>query len=322
MPGIVPAASGYRLYSALQSPIFAKSLISRYYPSTVSGQITCQDIVPSEIKNQGDTVVFRRAPVAEIFDYQKNQDLEVSQLNTRPDIMTIDRAKYYNLKLDEIDEKQIGDIRTWVSEFRDSAVNLMAQQIDYELFTELPHQVDCHNKGPRAGARTGIWDLGTQGAPVTLNATNIHEVLGRLATVLTETNAPMKDRWIILPTAAQALFWMNPILANACASGNGKSIILSDGEMFPNILGFNIIFSNILPIYTDPVTGQQTYVILAGLGCATGFVMQLNKQEIIDKDPRSFSKYWRGLNLYGFKVLRPENLAALYATLDFTPPAV
>lgn len=319
---LLPAASGYRLYSALESPIFAKSLVSRYYPTTISGRITCNDILPTEIKSCGNQVVFRRAPVAEIFRYQQNQDLEVSQLNTRPDIMTVDRSFYYNLKLDEITEQQTCDIRTWVSEFRDSAVQVMAQQVDYELMTEIPAQVDCHNKGIRAGIRTGQWNLGTSGAPVSVNATNLPEVLGRLAVVLNEQNAPTKDRWIILPVSAQPLFWMNPILASACMSGNGKSIILTDGEMFPNVLGFNIIFSNIMPIYTDPVTGEQTFVILAGTGCATGFVMQLNKQEIIDKDPRSFSKYWRGLNLYGHKVLRPENLAVLYATFDFTPPAV
>ena len=68
----------------------------------------------------------------------------------------------------------------------------------------------------------------------------------------------------------------------------------------------------------DPVTGEQTFTILAGRKSATGFVMQLTEQDVIDKDPRSFSKYWRGLNLYGFKVIRPEDLAVMYATFDYT----
>lgn len=314
----VPAASGYRVYAALKNPIFAQTLIARYYPTTITGQITTSDIVPSEIKESGDQVVFRRAPVAEIFKYQKNQDLEVSQLNTEPTVMTIDRAYYYNLKLDRIDEKQIPNIRVWTSEFIKSAIEILAQQTDYELQVELPHQVDCHNKGPTAGKRTGAFDLGTMGAPVTITAQNINLMIGRIAAVLTEANVPNDGRYIVFPSSAQPLFWANPTLLAAQNSGNAKSIILTNGSMIPDILGFKIMFSNMTPIYTDPTTGDQTFTILAGRKSSTGFVMQLTEQDVIDKDPRSFSKYWRGLNLYGFKLIRPEDLAVMYATFDYT----
>ena len=316
---VVPAASGYRVYAALTNPIFAKALIPRYYASTVTGRITSSNIVPSEIKQQGDTVVFRVAPKAEIFEYQKNQDLEVSQLNTRPVTMSIDRAYYYNLKLDYVDEKQIPDVLTWVREFRESATQVLAQQTDFLIQSELPHQVDCHNKGRNAGARTSAFDLGTIGAPVTVNAANIMSIIGRLSAVLTEANVPNRGRFLLLPSSAAPLLWANSILSNACASGLSKSVVLTNGEMIPNLLGFDIIFSNNTPIYTDTVTGQMTFTILAGLPSATGYVMQLNNQEVVDKDPRSFSKYWRGLVLWGAKVIKPEDLAALYATLDFTP---
>lgn len=316
----VSAASGYRVYAALKSPIFAQSLIPRYYASTVTGRLTSSDIVPAEIKREGDQVVFRVAPVAEIFDYQKNQDLEVSQLNTSPVVMTIRRAKYYNLKLDNVDEKQIPNVRTWVSEFRDSAMKKLALSTDREILTELPHQVDCHNKGRHAGIRTGAFDLGTSGAPVTVSPDNLMEVIGRIAAVLTERNVPQAGRFIVFPASAQPLFWANTVLSNAYASGQSKSIILTDGTMVPDLLGFNVIFSNNTPIYTDPTTGAQTFTILAGLKTATGYVMQLTKQEIINQDPRSFSTYWRGLTLYDFKVLKPEDLAVAYVTLSYTTP--
>lgn len=314
---VVPAASGYRVYAALTNPIFAKALIPRYYAGTVTGRITSSDIVPSEIKQEGDTVVFRVAPKAEIFEYQKNQDLEVSQLNTRPVTMTIDRAYYYNLKLDYVDEKQIPDVMTWVREFRESAVQVLAEQTDFLIQSELPHQVDCHNKGRNAGKRTGAFDLGTSGAPVTVTSANIMQVIGRLSAVLTEANVPNRGRFLLLPSSAAPLLWSNTILANAYSSGMSKSIVLTDGEVIPDLLGFDIIFSNNTPIYTDPVTDQMTFTILAGLKSATGYVMQLNNQEVIDKDPRSFSKYWRGLVLWGAKVIKPEDLAVLYATFDY-----
>lgn len=316
----LPAASGYRVYAALKNPILARTLIARYYPTTVTGRITSSDIVPAEIKQHGDQVVFRERPTAEIFKYQKNQDLEVSQLNTASTVMTIDRAYYFNLKLDKVDEKQIPDIRMWVNEFIEDATQKLAQVTDYELQVELPHQVDCHNKGPNAGVRTGAFNLGTVGAPVVINKDNIPDVLGRVAAVIAEQNVTGgggSGLYFILPTSAKPLFWANPILANACASGLSKSIILTNGETIPAILGFDIIFSNTTPIYTDPTTGQQTFTLLAGRKQATGFVAQLNEQQVVDQDARSFSKYWRGLTLYGFKLLQPKEVAVLYATFQF-----
>lgn len=323
-PATLPAASGYRVYAALKNPILARTFIARYYPTTVTGRITSSDIVPSEIKQHGDQVIFRGKPEAEIFKYQKNQDLEVSQLNTTSMVMTIDRAYYFNLKLDRVDEKQIPDVRQWVNAFIEDATQKLAQVTDYELQVELPHQVDCHNKGPNAGVRTGAFNLGTLGAPVVVTKDNIPDVLGRLAAVIGEQNVTGgggSGLYFILPTSAKPLFWANPILANACASGMSKSIILTNGEAIPSILGFDLIFSNTTPIYTDPQTGEQTFTLLAGRKDATGFVAQLNDQEVIDKDPRSFSKYWRGLTLYGFKLLDPKAVAVLYATFQFDTAA-
>lgn len=311
------SSSAYRVYAALENPIIAKALRARYYPTTITGQITSQDVIPSEIRKQGDTIVFRRKPEAEIFTFQKNQDLNVSQLNTEPLIMTIGRADYYNLKLDDVDKIQITDVNMWVREFIDSAVNKMALKTDYAIQTEVPHHVDCQNKGLRAGRRTGMFNLGAMGAPLVVTPNCLVDILGHLAAVLDEAGAPSRGRYVVLPTSAKPLLWANEVLRNASASGMSKSIILAEGEMMPNVLGFNLVFSNATPIYTDPQTGDTTFTLLAGVKEAVGYVMQVNKQEVIDKDSRSFSSYWRGLSLWDFMVLEPEWLAVAYATFRF-----
>lgn len=316
---VLPASSGYRLYAALKNPLFAQRLITRYYPTTISGNITTSDVIDPRIKQQGDTVIFRRTPVAELFEYQKNQDLEVSQLNTEPDQMVIDRAFYFNVKLDRVDEKQIPDVRNWVSEFIDDALEKQAQKIDSILFREMPWQVHCQNKGAHAGATDGSINLGTAGSPVSLTKANILEFIQMMAVVLDQANVPANGRFLVLPTYARLLLAGNEVLSNACASGLSKSAQLMAGSQWPNeIGGFRLYFSNVMPRYYDQVAAKQTYIILAGLKDATGFVTQLSDQEVIDKDPRSFSKYWRGLNLWGFKVMRPEALAAAYVTIDYT----
>ena len=56
--------------------------------------------------------------------------------------------------------------------------------------------------------------------------------------------------------------------------------------------------------------------MVAGRKDAIAFVTQLNKNRVVDNDPRSFSTYWQGLQVYGFKTIRPEALVVLYATID------
>lgn len=315
VPGSVSAASGYRAYNALKTPIFAKALVTRFYCESIAGNITSQDVVPTELKQCGDQVIFKRAPVAEIFDYVKNQDLEVSNLNSEPIIMTVGRAKYWNLKLDKVDEKQTCNIKEWISAFTTSASQLLAQQIDREVLTTLPLKADPFNKGRKAGVKSGMFDLGAMGSPIALTQTNIITYFTMLSAVLDEQCVPAAGRFVVFPVAAKALFYNNPTLANAGISGNSKSIVL--GGTIPDIMGFSVFFANNAPIYRE-TNGKQAYTIIAGLKAATGFITQLSEQEVIDKDPRSFSKYWRGLQLYDFMVLKPEMLAVLYATLQIT----
>lgn len=316
---VLPASSGYRLYSALKNPLFAQRLITRYYPKTISGNITTSDVIDNRIKNQGDTVIFRRAPVAELFEYQKNQDLEVSQLNTEPDQMVIDRAFYFNVKLDRVDQKQIPDVNDWIKAFIDDALEKQAQRIDSILFRELPWQVDCQNKGAHAGAVDGSADLGTAGSPVALTKNNILEFIQQMAVVLDQANVPTQGRYLVLPTSARLLLAGNEVLADAGASGLNRSAQLMAGSQWPTeIGGFRLYFSNVMPRYYDDAASKHTHIILAGIKNATGLVTQLSEQDVIDQDPRSFSKYWRGLNVWGFKALRPEAMAAAYVNLDYS----
>lgn len=317
VPGSLTAASGYRAYNALKTPLFAKALVTRFYCESIAGNITSQDVVPTEIRECGDQVTFRRAPVAEVFDYVKNQDLEVSSLNSEPIIMTIGRAKYWNLKLDKIDEKQTCNIKEWVRAFIESASQILAQQIDREVLTTLPVKADPFNKGRKAGIKSGAFDLGAMGAPVSLTQNNIITYLTMLSAVLDEQCVPASGRFVVFPVSAKALFYNNPTLASANISGQKTSIVL--GGTIPDLMGFQIYFANNMPIYRDEAAAnKQAYTIIAGFKQATGFVTQLSEQEVIDKDPRSFSKYWRGLQLYDFMVIKPEMLAVLYATLSIT----
>jgi len=312
--GTLPSASGYQVYNALNTPIYAQAFLARFYSDSIAGVITSQDILPAELKRCGDQVTFRVAPVGEIFDYVNNQDLEVSTLSTETKTMVVKRGKYWNLKLSYVDESRICNIKDYVNEFMEHSTLILRQQIDREILTEVPLEADPYNKGMKAGIKSGAYNLGQLGNPVALNKDNILTKLSHLSTVLDEQNVPEKGRFVVLPTMAKTLFYGNALLNDASRMGTGKAILLS--QQFMEVAGFKIYFTNNMPMYFDPKVNKQTFLILAGFKDATGFITQLTKQEVIDKDPRSFDKYWRALTIYDFAVLTPEKLAVLYASID------
>lgn len=97
-------------------------------------------------------------------------------------------------------------------------------------------------------------------------------------------------------------------------SGLAKAVVLT--QNVPEIMGFKVYFSPNMPMMYDPTAKANTFMIVAGLKDATGFVTQLTKQQHIDKVETSFAEYWRGLQIYDFEVIEPEKLAVLYATVS------
>lgn len=309
------SASGYRVYQFLNSPIFAKNMIHRTYHDTVTGVITSHEVVPSEIRDVGDQITFRKDPVGEIFKYQKNQALEYSELNTETVTMVINRAYYWNLKLDAIDLKQIQNIKMWVQKFLDNSQEQLRQKIDFEVLDYVPRKADPFNKGSRAGKISGMYDLGMYGRPIHLDKDNFLQYIGFLSAVLDEAQAPDSGRYLVLPSSARTLFITNKWLNDAGATGLGRAVMLSD--TIPSISGFKIYFSQNMPSYVDPNhKDKRAHLIVAGVADATGFVTQMTKQQHVDVSEKSFAEYWRGLQVYDFEVIQPEHIATLYATIQ------
>lgn len=308
------SAIGYQVWNMLNQPFFADRMMTRTYADTIAGAITSQDVIPTELKKCGSQVIFRKKPEGEIFDYQKNQDLSFSELTTETITMTIGRAKYWNLKLDELDIAQVCDIKKWVNWFLDDCAEKLRQKIDQEILNYVPRKADAYNKGARAGKISGAYNLGTMGNPVELNAQNLITHLTNLSAVLNEQMVPRQGRFIVLPPVAETLFYRNDFLNNANISGLAKAVVLT--QNVPEIMGFKTYFTPNMPLMHDPLANKTTYMVLAGLKDATGFVTQLTKQKHIDQAERSFSEYWRGLQVYDFEVLEPHKLAVLYCSVS------
>lgn len=313
----VPSASGYPNYSRLSNPIFARSLVRRFQHEGVSSRFTTDNVEGQSLKDMGAEVLLRREPEAEIFDYQKNQTLSHSNLNTDVLRLIINRAKYWNLKLNDLDRATIPDVNRWVEAFKRNAAAKLDNHITREVLVQVPYEASPFNKGRCAGINTGAYDLGSMGNPVTLTPGNFGTYMAFLDAVLTEQDVPKGDRFIVLPPMAKTLFFhKDSPFYGANVSGLSKTSLLLTGEFWNNQLDFDFIFSNDMEMRIDPVTGDKTWVILAGRKDAVAMTTALNKTQIIENDAKSFDTYWRGLQVYGFKTIRPESLAVLYATFS------
>lgn len=317
-PTAMPSASGYKVYQRLNAPIFVSDLVARFRQGTILSQITSDSIVPAEAKKYGTEVIWEREPEGNFHTYQENQELVHDDLETETFNFVIDKGVYWSLKLDKVTIKRTRDINKYVEAFKKNSLLKIERHAIRSIFLEIVYRASPHNKGTCAGYISGSVDLGVAGSPIRLTPKNIYTYLGLIKQVMQEQEIEAGSTFVVLPYEAQTvLTHPDSFLANACASGLGKSLILTSGEKFPEIAGFNFLFTNDVPRYLDPVLGKQTFAIVAGRREALAFITDMVVNRIVDNDPRSFGQYWQGLQIYGYKLLKPEEFAVLYAYFDY-----
>lgn len=307
------AASGhFSVGRTLASSKFASAYLDNFYAKSIIPEVTVQNKDLALGSGIGSSVIFVKDPVPEIHNYTLNQELQVSQLDIQTVQLTIGRAKYSNIKVDDVESKTIEELTPYLMRYRDQVSKAMDRDISGELLYEIPHSAAPCNTGRRAGKRSGMFDLGTLGAPVVLTRDNIISVIANMRTVLSEQNLNTDDLYVVLPTEAEALLLAHPTFINACTTGMKST--LATGRVI-NFFGLNFVFSNLMPQYTDG--GKLTYTIFMGNKQATGFVTTLNVTEEISGVSNYFGKTWRSLQVYDFAVLYPEMISVLYATLEY-----
>src|SRR5262245_10384086 len=100
-----PAYSGAAAGGVFIPEIWAGKLIEKFYAATVLAVISNTDY-EGEIRNMGDKVKIRTKPTITIRDYQLDQNLTVDRPSATTVELQIDYAKYFNLVLDDIMERQ------------------------------------------------------------------------------------------------------------------------------------------------------------------------------------------------------------------------
>jgi len=262
------------------------------------------------IKAHGDTVHIRTTPTITIRDYVKGQTLQIERPDSDPLELLIDKGKYFQAVEDDVDAVQT-DIKLMDVWSKDAAEN-MKIEIDQDVLTNMLTGISALNQGLTAGAKTASFNLGTTASPLTVTkdgaggTTSITELIVDMGTVLDEANCPESDRYLVLPAKAVGLIKKSE-LKDSSLSGDGTSI-LRNGRV-GMIDRFTIYMSHNL------YTASSKTNIIAGTKRGLTFASQMTKMETLRAES-TFGTLIRGLQVYGYKVVKPEAIATSVITFS------
>jgi hypothetical protein len=279
-------------------------LLIKFYAACVLAAISNTDY-EGEIKNQGDKVIIRTVPDITIRDYSKNQTLQIQRPESPNKELPIDKAKYFNFVVDDIDKHQ-SDINL-MNKWSDDAGSQMAISIDTGVLADVYADADTYNKGATAGAISGDINLGASGSPLAVTKADILDTIVDCRTVLGEQNVPKNDRYFVMPEWMSGII-MKSDLKDASLAGDGTSI-MRNGRL-GIIAEFTLYESNLLASVADG-GGETAFHVLAGQRNALSFAAQMTKMETLRAES-TFGNLVRGLNVYGYEVLKGEALVDLY----------
>lgn len=298
-----PTSPGHPSYSGNFIPeIWSGKLIENFYDASVLSAIS-NTSYEGEIKSMGDTVNIRSTPTITVRSYTKGQTLTVEQPEKAKLQLLIDKGEYFACIEDDVDKVQtdINLMDTWSKD----ASERMKLAIDARVLTDLLPDVSANNKGTAAGRITGSLNLGSSGSPIAITASNVVTTIIDIGTALDEANAPESDRFIVIP-AKMAGYLKASDLKSALITGDSTSP-LRNGRV-GMVDRFTVYISHNLNV------SSSKFSVIAGHKMGFTFASQMTEMESLRAES-TFGNIIRGLQVYGYKVVKPEALAVAVVTL-------
>lgn len=316
--GAGSGVDGYKTASKFIPDIWSGKLQVKYYAATCLSEITNNDW-EGEIKDTGDKVVIRSTPSITISNYTKGLALSTQVPSSTPIELNIDKGKYFQVALDDVDAVQ-SDIKL-MNAFTDDASEQMKIVVELDVFGGVPASAATANKGNTAGALSGNVRLGVAGGTNGANnvfvgkaqagtgtgvdAANAKSVIDHIVDInlcLDEQNVPETGRWIVVPAALSARIKKSE-LRDASVTGDGTSV-MRNGRL--GVIDRSTVYTS--NNVTKTVNGTASeWTVFAGTRDAISFASQITKMETL-RSQTTFGDLVRGLNVYGYGVTKPEAL--------------
>jgi hypothetical protein len=254
-----------------------------------------------EIKEYGDTVKIIKEPEITVSDYKRGQEVVPQDIDDEELTLVVDQAKSYAFAVDDI-ESSMSHIN-WSSKALSSAGYALSNDYDKKILQYM------HDNATDASG------FGSAGSPVTIGFTGSPDfspmqAINRMNRVLDENDVPDAGRFFVAdPQFYELLGDEDSKLIEVQVTGDPQSMV-RDKKMATNreVYGFTCFKSNNMP-----TSSSSDKTLLAGHVSATATANTLMKSESF-RNPKSFGDIFRGLQVYGRKVLRPEALFTGYIT--------
>lgn len=297
--------------------IWSGKLQEKFYASTCLTEIANSDW-SGEVKDQGDKVIIRTIPTISIADYQKGMTLATQVPAAGAIELLIDKGKYFNLVVDDVDDVQ-SDLRL-MDIFSADASQQMKIGIEQMVFDGLVTKLlaspvtqtgnaTTQNASNTAGAKSANIALGTATAPVVITKSNVLDVIIDSAQVLDEQNATESGRWLVIPPWMAAMIKKSD-LKDASFSGDGQSM-MRNGKI-GSLDRYNLYVNNNLKVTATDGSYSNVAHILFGTKDAICFASQFTKMETL-RAQSTFGNIIRGVQVFGYEITKPDALGRLYA---------
>lgn len=267
--------------------LWSKRINQKLRESLVFGSVVNTDY-EGEIGSGGDTVKINSIGDVTIGNYTPNStSITPEQLNDYQTTLAIDQKKYFAFKIDDVDKAQVN-------------ANVMDEAMQSAAWG-LKNAADEYI----AGLYT---DAGNTITSTAIDSTNVLAAVLTLGQYLSQENVPEDGRWLVIPP----WFKTKLVLAKALVTDNGAAADAFTNGKVGRVGGFDLYESN------NTSNNGTTYYIMAGTKKAISFAAQVNKVEAY-RPEASFSDAIKGLYVYGAKVVYPDALAVLTATVGSEP---
>ncbi|BDR64427.1 P22 phage major capsid protein family protein [Clostridium tetani] len=233
-----------------------------------------------EITKFGDTVKINQMGNVTVKDYKGTIE-DPEELTSNQTILTIDQAKYFNFKVDDVDKAQanVGLVDKGMARASVAIKDVIDQYI-------------------ASFVKEAKIKIGSTGTPIDVTVSNAYDTLVDLSVKLDENNVPRAGRFAILPAFYLGLLAKDPrftkeykILENGVVEG-------------ATVSGFELRMSNNVPV------ASGKYSIMSGTDMAISFAGQVTEIEAY-RPEKSFADACKGLYVYGAKVVQSNALACL-----------
>ena len=286
----IPIQMHAALLRNLHEPLVFEGLTTREYEGDIS--------------QAGDAVSIITTSQGTISNYVRGTPVSAQSLVLSRQQLVISQQKSFALEANDLDVKQVKP-DFWDEQMSEAGYLLRETRDAYIA--------GVMKAGVAAGNDLGTFSIGTGAGDA-----DMFELLARLATVLDDTktpaagNSPSMDadsgpgggfRFVVLPPFACEMLVIDPRKSSFGTTDNLKTY----GERY---IGRSVAGLEIFKSLNCPVgdTGATYRDVIAGWSKATAFASQLVEFKTQDKQ-LDFAKYYLGLDVYGAKVIRAEQLA-------------